>query len=281
MFLNRNWNSHFKTEYAKQLSATKPQITAFINWDLIPSDSILWCEPFSRRSNEIPVQINLLKDIQFLDLGSCSLSGEIPDSLWSSDFKNLQHITLSNNTLTGVISPLIANFAATLEALDLGANNLSGCIPSVVGSLKHLSELYLKSNNLHGSLPHEIGLLEQLVYLDVSNNRLSGPLPHSLFHCSKLVHLKIACNDFCGEVSGRVGNLFELEVLSAFSNQFVGCIPSEIGRLELLSELYLNDNSLTGQIPKELCDLRFLEICDLTGNIDLTCDFESFEALQF
>lgn len=46
--------------------------------------------------------------------------------------------------------------------LDLGANNLSGTLPTELGMLVELTELDLRENQFMGGLPSEIGLLTNL-----------------------------------------------------------------------------------------------------------------------
>jgi hypothetical protein len=55
---------------------------------------------------------------------------------------------------------------------------LSGPIPSSIGSLSKLEELYLSNNQLSGAIPSSIGNLSQLEEIYLSNNKeLSGAFP--------------------------------------------------------------------------------------------------------
>ena len=63
----------------------------------------------------------------------------------------------------------------------LWSKNLNGNIPSKIGDLPELKQLYLSDNKLNGSIPTEFWNLNQLEYLDLSgNSQLSGPLPSTL-----------------------------------------------------------------------------------------------------
>ena len=57
--------------------------------------------------------------------------------------------------------------------LILGYNNLSGTIPTEIGNLKELTQIYLDNNKLSGSIPTEIGNLKNLKILLISNNCLN------------------------------------------------------------------------------------------------------------
>ena len=88
-----------------------------------------------------------------LDLGTMSLSGQIPASL---------------GDLTG------------LETLDLSDNELTGNIPVELGSLTNLKELRLNGNQLTGEIPDELGTLPNLEVLHLSGNQLSDCITQAL-----------------------------------------------------------------------------------------------------
>ncbi|XP_058185644.1 receptor-like protein EIX2 [Rhododendron vialii] len=91
--------------------------------------------------------LGLLKTI---DLSSNSLSGNIPEQVWS--LAGLHSLNLSRNTLTGKIVKEIGQMEM-LESLDLSTNRLSGEIPGSLAHLNFLSVLNLSSNNLSGKIP--------------------------------------------------------------------------------------------------------------------------------
>jgi hypothetical protein len=60
-----------------------------------------------------------------------------------------------------------------LGALSLSENYFSGPIPSSIGSLTQLTELYLQSNKFEGLIPPSLGNL-QLLVLNLGYNNLQG-----------------------------------------------------------------------------------------------------------
>ena len=62
----------------------------------------------------------------------------------------------------------------------LSDNQLSGEIPSELGSLTDLWWLYLSDNRLSGEIPMELGSLSNLRELELSDNQLSGCIPEGL-----------------------------------------------------------------------------------------------------
>jgi hypothetical protein len=88
--------------------------------------------------------------------------------------------------------------------LDLTGNQLTGPIPTELGLLTKLRELYLHNNKLTGQIPTELGLLTQLKTLSLSENQLTGAIPLEL------------------------GRLTELRELYLHNNKLTGPTPSEI-----------------------------------------------------
>ncbi|KAF3774197.1 Piriformospora indica-insensitive protein 2 [Nymphaea thermarum] len=86
-------------------------------------------------SGEIPGYVGVLPLVT-LELSQNEFHGKQPDGLWTS--KTLLEITLSNNMLTGGISPEIA-IVAWLERLMPDNNLLEGPIPREIGELKNLN----------------------------------------------------------------------------------------------------------------------------------------------
>ena len=142
-------------------------------------------------------------------------------------------------------------------------NQLTGEIPSSLGSLTNLEELLLYENQLTGEIPSSLGSLTNLRQLWLYDNQLTGEIPSSL------------------------GSLTNLDELLLNNNQLTGEIPASLGSLMNLEDLYLADNQLTGEIPAELGNLtrlRSLRIDTDTGlclapDFDLTSPFATRSGL--
>ena len=66
-----------------------------------------------------------------------------------------------------------------LVKLLLSNNCLTGELPEIWGTFKHLRVLNLDNNNLTGALPVQIGWLTELTCLDLSSNELGPEIPGS------------------------------------------------------------------------------------------------------
>ena len=80
---------------------------------------------------------------------------------------------------------------SSLAGLYLNDNQLTGPIPTELGKLVKLTELYLSRNRqwvpgtgyeggLEGPIPAELGNLTNLTQLNLGNNRLTGAIPTEL-----------------------------------------------------------------------------------------------------
>ena len=84
--------------------------------------------------------------------------------------------------------------------LELIQNQLSGAIPSELGSLTSLRWLYLGNNELSGSIPSELGSLTNLRRLSLVYNELSGALPGELTSLGNLEDLYLDVTQLCAPV---------------------------------------------------------------------------------
>ncbi|MBA0784464.1 hypothetical protein Gotri_025859, partial [Gossypium trilobum] len=107
----------------------------------------------------------------------------------------LQYLDLSDNKLSGRIPLQIGGLS--LYQLDLSHNILQGVKPSQFESLTLLNILILSRNNLTGMIP------EFLVYvrnLNLSFNSLKVPIPDGLLHFAPETFT--GNKDLCGSIQG-------------------------------------------------------------------------------
>ena len=125
-------------------------------------------------------------------------------------------------------------------------NDLTGAIPSELGSLSRLQHLWLDDNDLTGAIPAELGDLPRLRWLLLSSNHLTGAIPPELGGLSNLTTLSLDGNDLTGAIPPELGNLSSLEYLYLHNNDLTGSIPPELANLLGLNGLRLSGNALTG-----------------------------------
>ena len=152
-----------------------------------------------------------------------------------------------------------------VTSLVLSDSQLTGTIPSELGSLSNLKSLNLSNNRLTGTIPAELGSLSNLESLNLSSNELTG-IPGELGNLPNLETLYLGFNELAGPIPGELGNLSNLETLYLGFNELAGPIPAELGSLSNLKSLNLSNNRLTGTIPAELGSLSNLESLNLSSN---------------
>ena len=122
------------------------------------------------------------------------------------------------------------NADGSVTGLDLTGNQLSGRIPSSLGSLSNLKHLSLSGNELTGPVPPELGNLTNLQGLHLDDNQLTGSIPSGLGGLNNLTRLNLAENGLTGPVPQELGSLTSLEGLALGGNQLSGTIPTSTGQ---------------------------------------------------
>ncbi|RCV38010.1 hypothetical protein SETIT_8G108000v2 [Setaria italica] len=156
-----------------------------------------------------------------------------------------------------------------LRRLNLHGNRLSGAVPPALANATSLRSLFLYDNRLTGPLPAAaLCALPRLQNLDLSRNTLGGALPPELARCGQLQRLLLADNGFSGSVPAGVWTgMAGLQMLDLSGNNFSGAIPAELGKLPALAgTLNLSRNHLSGGVPAELGRLPATVTLDLRFN---------------
>ena len=96
-----------------------------------------------------------------------------------------------------------------MTGLVLSNNQLTGTIPTLVGTLTNLQLLDFSSNKLNGTIPTELGLLSNLNGLLLEANYFTGEVPIEL--CNDPLQQFVLCSD-CGPSSTREGNYLIINI---------------------------------------------------------------------
>ncbi|XP_045797937.1 receptor-like protein 6 [Trifolium pratense] len=202
---------------------------------------------------EIPPFIRDLSDVEFLSLSENNIQS-LPNWLWKKE--SLQDLAVSNNSLTGAISPSICNLKYLL-GLDLSLNNFSGNVPSCLGNFSQSLEiLKINGNKLSGLIPQTYMIGNALQQIDLSNNNLQGQLPRELINSRRLEYFDVSHNNINDSFPFWLGDLPELKVLALSNNQFHGDIrcpgnmtSSTFPKLHIID---LSHNKFSGSFPSEM-----------------------------
>ncbi|KAF7825733.1 Receptor-like protein 12 [Senna tora] len=206
---------------------------------------------FACNINEFPKILKYQNQLEILDLSQNKMHGTLPSWIWRK--KNLWELILSNNLLTGEISPMMCNLKS-LEFIDFSFNNISGRIPPCLGTFsENLHTPNSKNNKIPGIIPQEFMKACSLKMIDFSQNNLQGQLPKALANCRLLEYLDVSNNQISDSFPFWLGTLPQLKVLILRSNKFSGVISSP--RNSTFCKMHIIDlsqNDFSGKFPLEL-----------------------------
>jgi LRR receptor-like serine/threonine-protein kinase FLS2 len=221
---------------------------------------------------------NFSTTLTTIDAYQCQITGHIPMSIDS--LRGLTWLDLGNNNLTGNIPSTMGGLEG-LQRLYLDGNKIKGFIPDSICQLKNLGELYLSNNKISGSIPNCISDLNILQRLYLSSNRLESPIPLNLWNLENLLFLNLSLNSHGGYLSLNMKKLRAIVSIDLSWNQITGNIPSIIGAFESLNYLDLSRNSFQGDIPQSFGDLKGLDVLNLSYNNLSGVIPKSLEALLY
>ncbi|GKC82890.1 kinase-like domain-containing protein, partial [Tanacetum coccineum] len=226
----------------------------------------LWGNKLTR---VLPPSISNCSKLVILDMAENNFSGKL--TIDFSKLRDIYKIHLPNNNFHG------RGEAGDMSLLGLGDNQLSGSLPSSIGSLvglttigrlQKLQLLGRYSYQFSGSIPEAIRNLSLLTYLDLSYNKLEGNIPSSLGKCKNLNVLILVDNRLSGKIPRQLLQLPSLTIsLDLSQNKLSGTIPSEIKDLKMLSRLDLSYNKLSGTITSSVGECISLTMLNPRGNL--------------
>jgi Leucine-rich repeat (LRR) protein len=110
------------------------------------------------------------------------------------ELSKLEFLDMSQNALTGTVPVSLGNMKA-LTNIRLGGNQFAPSgIPPVFFTILNLKELSMPMTNLSGPIPAWVPLMDRLEYLDLSGNSLTGSIPDGIFGMPNLYTLILRTN---------------------------------------------------------------------------------------
>nr|CAB3491345.1 unnamed protein product [Digitaria exilis] len=208
-------------------------------------------------TGRFPAWVGNLTALTTLSVGLNSYDqGDTPATI--GNLKNLTYLYLAGCSLTGVIPDSIFGLAA-LETLDMSMNNLAGSIPAAIGNLTNLWKIELYKNNLTGELPPELGKLTKLREIDLSRNQITGEIPPAFAALKGFTVIQLYHNNLSGSIPEEWGELRSLTSFSIYENRFSGEFPANFGRFSPLNSVDISENEFTGPFPRFLCHSKNLQ----------------------
>ncbi|CAI9268301.1 unnamed protein product [Lactuca saligna] len=272
------------------LNGNKFEKGRFPNWlGTLSKLSELYVSDTNTNSTEIPLFLSNLTKLNVLGMGENSLVGCLPS--WLFNQTQLTSLSLQKNQLHGPIPNTFSSFKS-LEYLALGKNNFSGrveldmflglnklqtlsldynMISLVVTnnytntSLPELVQLGLSSCNLK-EFPSFLRFQNKLQVLILDDNKIDGLVPMWIWNNSRetLEGIYLSHNSITGfDQHPHLLPWTNLQVFFINNNQLRGQLPIPQQSIVIYSVAH---NNLIGEIPAWICELKSLQLLDLSFN---------------
>jgi len=168
---------------------------------------LLWLEGTQMDLSIIPTEIGLLTNLVDLSIASETndgmVAGTLPTELGNCEALLLLQIV--GNNYCGSIPTEIGRLTNLNELFLRGG--ITGSIPSEIGQLTSLKTLALFGNQLEGTLPNELGMLQNLKFFQLFKNNLSGSIPNGICNSNgiRIDHDCTIATCKCCDIPCRIG----------------------------------------------------------------------------
>jgi Leucine-rich repeat (LRR) protein len=168
-------------------------MTSHLHGTMPPEVALLsWLEEFRVVESDLvqrtlaafwPLQLSTLPNLRKIEFYANNLKGSIPAAVLTPPqlAQQLTFLSLASNTVLAGSLPTELGLLTSLQNLYLEFNSFTSSIPSEIGNLVQLQALRLYQNGLTGTVPLEVTTrLTRLENLWLERNDLTGTLPSDL-----------------------------------------------------------------------------------------------------
>ncbi|PWA13707.1 Leucine-rich repeat-containing protein [Artemisia annua] len=150
-----------------------------------------------------PNSFRAMKQLEWLDLSSNEIHGQIPHWAGEIGVNELYYLNLSHNFITGL--PHFQWYG--LQYLLLQSNLIEGPFPPSICNMSKLQNLDMSNNRFGGLIPQCFGnISKSLRMIDMGNNSFQGTIPNVYGDCGRLEGLILKGNQLEGIFTMRPWN---------------------------------------------------------------------------
>ncbi|KAL8510886.1 hypothetical protein ACS0TY_017633 [Phlomoides rotata] len=205
---------------------------------------------------------NMTLSLEQFTARSCGFVGRLPDE--TGNLTKLVWLNLGYNDLTGSV-PTVLGSLKNPQKLDLYGNKLQRGVV-LLCNLENLFSVDLRENRFVGWIPGCLGSLSILKEINMAFNEFNFSIPSSLWSNKWIQKMNLSNNFLDGSLRPKFGSTKMLTELDLSGNQMSGKILSTISELQSLIHLSLSDNKMDDPIVQSLSDLKVLQYLDLSQN---------------
>jgi Leucine-rich repeat (LRR) protein len=224
----------------------------------------LYLYSFTKSQNYVPTTFGQLTNLEVLDIHSSNFVNAVGFPVGLGALTKLKILSAYYCNFKGLIPTEIGNMVS-LENLFLGSNNFYK-LPTEIGNLVKLNDLILDKNLFNTTLPEFVTRLTGLTRFAPYLNSFKGTIPVSYSLLTNLQLLPLNNNKLTGSIPSSLFTINSMTNIALSSNLLTGSIPSNIGTLTNLCSLLFQSNSLRGTIPASISVLTKLTQFDLSFN---------------
>ena len=165
-------------------------------------------------SGDIPPELGALSNLRNLHIRDNQLSGDMPSEIL--DIAGLRNMLLWGNDLqvtvpdhpseTAILTALhnATNGSEWTDSRNWGAEPVFTWYGVGIDTSGRVTSLHLRRNQLSGQIPSELGSLSNLLDLDMRQNDLTGEIPAELAELPNLEILRLVGTDLSGCIPARL-----------------------------------------------------------------------------
>jgi Leucine-rich repeat (LRR) protein len=142
-----------------------------------------------------------LSNLKYLEMGGNSYNSTIPSEIYQLPL--LERFYIQNSFVEGNLE-FIKSMPVIFELWLDDNPGMVGTIPTEIGNLKTLESISFSGCKFYGQIPSEIGLLTGMQDIWLYNNGLTGTIPTQLGNLANLQNFQTEGNDLKGSMPSEI-----------------------------------------------------------------------------
>jgi hypothetical protein len=149
-------------------------------------------------NSSVPNVLGSLADLEFLYISDAFISGDL--SYMEGMPSIIEHWIDVNPGLGGPVFPFIGSLS-TLQSFSVTLNDLTGNMPTELGNLPDMKQMWYYGNRLSGQIPVDYGRLVTMTILQLEGNDFTGSMPTEICDNRGFLRPLVTLGVDCDEVT--------------------------------------------------------------------------------